>query len=309
MTSQKTPSILVLGAGELGQAVLPPLVEKAKAEGISVSVLLRAQSHTSRAFVEGLGCTPVDGDIASMDIKALAEIFSRYDTVLNCVGFATGPGTQLKLARAVLRSGVRRYFPWQFGVDYDRLGRGSAQDLFDEQLDVRTLLRGQTAVKWVIVSTGMFLSFLFEPSFEVVDLDSGVVNALGSLQNEVTVTTPEDIGRFTAEILFAKPEIENEVVFVAGDTIAYGDIAGKLTQELGVPFETKVWDVPFLEAQLAEDEENVLKKYRAVFAKGPGMAWPKQATFNELHGLDCTDVSRWIREHRGELMAGIRVGA
>jgi len=65
---------------------------------------------------------------------------------------------------------VKRYFPWQFGVDYDVIGRGSAQDLFDEQLDVRDLLRGQSGTEWVVVSTGMFMSFLFEPWFGVVEV-------------------------------------------------------------------------------------------------------------------------------------------
>jgi hypothetical protein len=43
----------------------------------------------------------------------------------------------------MLSAGVKRYLPWQFGVDYDVIGRGSAQTLFDEQFDVRDLLRGQ----------------------------------------------------------------------------------------------------------------------------------------------------------------------
>ena len=84
----------------------------------------------------------------------------------NCVGFAAGPGTQRKLAHAALDSGVKRYFPWQFGVDYDAIGRGGPQDLFDEQLDVRELWRGQDRTEWVIVSTGMFNSFI-QPSREI----------------------------------------------------------------------------------------------------------------------------------------------
>lgn len=62
-----------------------------------------------------------------MSRAELADPFARYDTVLSCIGFAAGPGTQLKLARAALASGIRRCFPWQFGVDDDVLGRGSPQ--------------------------------------------------------------------------------------------------------------------------------------------------------------------------------------
>ena len=90
--------------------------------------------------------------------------------------------------------------PWQFGVDYDVLGKGSAQDLFNEQLEVRELLRAQRATEWIIISTGMFTSFLFEPAFGVVDLAKNTVHALGSWDTQVTVTTPEDIGMLTATV-------------------------------------------------------------------------------------------------------------
>lgn len=54
------------------------------------------------------------------------------------------PYIQIKIAKALLAAGVKRYFPWQFGIDYDVTGRNSSQGLFDSQLDVRDLLRGQT---------------------------------------------------------------------------------------------------------------------------------------------------------------------
>jgi hypothetical protein len=49
----------------------------------------------------------------------------------------------------VLQAGVERYVPWQFGVDYDVVGRGSGQEVFDEQSDVRDMLRGlSTSVEY-----------------------------------------------------------------------------------------------------------------------------------------------------------------
>jgi hypothetical protein len=72
-----------------------------------------------------------------------------------CTGYGTGAGGfQLKLANAVLDAGVKRYFPWQFGVDFEVIGRGSAQDLFDEQLDVRELLRSQNATNGSLFPQG-----------------------------------------------------------------------------------------------------------------------------------------------------------
>jgi len=112
-----------------------------------------------------------------------------FDTIISCTGFVAGPGTQLKIARAVLDAGVRKYVPWQFGVDYDVIGKGSAMELFDEQLDVRDILRGQEKTDWIIISTGIFMSFLFKPSFGVVEMDGTgqnglpVVRALGSWES------------------------------------------------------------------------------------------------------------------------------
>ena len=45
-----------------------------------------------------------------------------------------------------------------------------------------------------------------------------VVRALGSWENGVSVTSPEDIGRVTARVVF-DDEIRDMVVFSAGDTI------------------------------------------------------------------------------------------
>ncbi|KEZ63963.1 2'-hydroxyisoflavone reductase, partial [Pseudomonas amygdali pv. tabaci str. ATCC 11528] len=172
------------------------MVEKAGAYDLSIAVLLRQSSLSTQApakrveieEIRALNITIETADLADATVDELATVMKRYDTVISCAGFAAGRGTQRKLTNAALKAGIKRYLPWQFGVDYDLIGRGSPQDLFDEQLDVREKLRAQQQTEWVIVSTGMFTSFLFEPAFGVVDLQGGRINALGSLDTAVTVT-------------------------------------------------------------------------------------------------------------------------
>lgn len=304
-----TQSILVLGAGELGLPVLRNLARLAKEKpGSKVSVLLRQSTLDSQdagkkrelGELRALGITLVAGDLVKDSIAELAAVFARFDTVIGCAGMVAGRETPMKLARAALASGVKRYFPWQFGVDYDVIGRGSPQDLFDAQLEVRELLRAQSQTEWVIISTGMFTSFLFEPAFEVVDLVTDTVRALGSLDTQVTLTTPEDIGRLTAEIVFFEPRFRNEIVYLAGDTLAYGELAGLLERVLQRPFSTRVWPVPQLLDELEKEPDEQLKhiwKYRAVFAQGRGVAWPMETTFNARHGFPVTSAEQWAREH------------
>lgn len=301
-------SILVLGAGELGLPVLRNLARVAKrAPGSQISVLLRESTINTQILekkseideLRGLGIQMVAADLVNDSIEQLAEVFARFDTVIGCAGMVAGRETPMKLATAALRSGVKRYFPWQFGVDFEVIGRGSPQDLFDSQLDVREALRAQDKTEWVIISTGMFTSFLFEPVFEVVDFDNDTVNALGSLENSVTLTTPDDIGALTAEIVFFEPRFRNEIVYLSGDTVSYGQVANILEHALGRPFKTNVWNVPFLMDELRKNPTHHIKKYRAVFAQGRGVAWPKAGTFNEQQSIPVTTAEQWARVNLG----------
>lgn len=297
-------NILVLGAGELGLPVLRNLARRAKdVSEAKISVLLRASAVESTepgkqrdvAEIRNLGIEIVVGDLVKSSIDELAVVFARYDTVIGCAGYAAGINTPMKLARAALQARIPRYFPWQFGVDFDVIGRGSPQDIFDAQLDVRELLRGQDQTEWVIISTGMFMSYLFEPEFGVVDLQKDAVHALGSLDTAVTLTTPDDIGAVTAAVVFAQPRIRNEIVFLAGDTVTYCEVADKLQAGLGRPFSRSEWTEQHLLDELARDPQNMMRKYRAAFAQGRGVAWDKNGTFNQRHAIAVTDVSSWIR--------------
>lgn len=295
--SEALKDVLVLGAGQLGMAVLRALAPRARAAGHRLTVLVSPASLTEpsgQEALERLGVDVVGFDLMA-DEASLAALFSRYRTVLNATGFVAGPGTQMKITRAVLAAGVRRYFPWQFGVDYDVVGRGSGQPVFDEQYDVRQVLRAQRATEWVIVSTGMFTSFLFEPAFGVVGLDAGKVNGLGSWETRVTVTTPDDIGRLTTEILLAEPRIANEVVYLAGDTISYGELADVVERVTEKKVERTLWTLARLRADLANAPDDVMARYRAAFARGDGMWWEMSRTFNRRHGYETVDVEGYLR--------------
>ena len=302
MPETKIPAAttLVIGAGELGLAVLSGLLEQNPQGASSISVLLRPPADASGAQVarqlRDKGFRIVHGDLATETVNGLATIFAPFGTVICCTGFVGGPGTQRKITEAVLQAGVERYVPWQFGVDYDVVGRGSGQEVFDEQTDVRDMLRGQSATQWVIVSTGMFTSFLFEPAFGLVDLERARVHALGSWDNRLTVTTSDDIGRLTAAILAHEPRIRNEVVYVAGDTFSYTQLADMVEGRLGRHVERILWDMDRLRSDVASHPSDKMRKYRLAFARDTGVAWDKDRTFNAAQGIEVIDVPAWLNQ-------------
>ncbi len=291
-------SILVLGAGELGTPVLQSLASHPKRADSPITVMLRFTSDPAKQSLissfKALDISILPGDLGNASEDELTALFAPFHTIIGCTGMAFPVGSQLKIARAVLTAKTPRYFPWQFGVDYDVIGPGSSQNLFAEQLEVRALLRNQTATRWVIVSTGMFTSFLFEPSFGVVNAERTAVHALGSWENKVTVTTPNDIGLVVAELVLDAPDAEG-VVFIAGDTITYGRLAEVVAKTLGKPITKEEWTVDFLRTQLAEDPDNGLKKYQVVFAEGRGVSWDVDKSFNVQRHLKLMNVEEWAK--------------
>lgn len=299
-----TQSILLLGAGELGIAILEALSKHPRRSQARLAVLVRRGSELSAApekkrtteRIRALGGHLEAADVAQAPTSELAAIFRNYDTIVSCMGMSFPPGTQSKVARAALEAGVKRFFPWQFGMDYDIIGEGSSQDLFDEQLVVRKMLRDQEGtIKWTIVSTGVFTSFLFEASFGVVDLEARTVRALGSWETRITTTTPDDIGRVTADVILDPQELgeESGVVYTASDTVSYGELADLLDAHFGSPFKRELWDKEALRKQM-DDDANALVKYRDTFAQGRGVAWDKEKTVNYQRGIPMTSVKDYI---------------
>ena len=299
-------SILILGAGELGTAVASAITSHERRGSSSISVAIRGSSLyptnegqiSKNGHLRSLGANLVAADVFDWNVDQLASLLKPYDTVIGCLGMVAPPATQLKICRAVLQAHVKHYIPWQFGMDYDSIGRGSSQDLFTEQLDVRDMLRAQHHTQWTIVSTGLFTSFLFEPVFGVVDMTSKTpkVAALGSWDNSITVTSPVDIGRVVAEIVLKGWEdVQGKVAFTAGDTVSYARIAEVVRSVTGIEPEKNVLSLDTLGEMLRERPEDTMLKYQRVFAEGRGVAWDQHDTFNHKHGITMETAADYLR--------------
>lgn len=296
--------ILVLGAGELGMAVLRELARLREQGLVSpISVLLRpaggdpGRRETIDA-VRALGVGVIEADLVTSAVEDLAAVFAPFAQIVCCTGFVGGRGTQRRITQAVLRAQIDHYVPWQFGVDYDVVGRGSGQEVWDEQLDVRDMLRAQTRIRWTILSTGMFTSFVFLPAFGLADLGGRIVRALGSWDHRLTATTPEDVGRLTALVAADPGAFADRIVHVAGDTFTYRELADTVDRVLGAPVTRKLLTVDELHVASARDPGNTMASYRLAFARPNGVAWPIESTLNAERGMAMMDVATWLRRRR-----------
>jgi uncharacterized protein YbjT (DUF2867 family) len=303
-TASPPAKILLLGAGELGTALNNSLSQLPNAH---TTIGVRSPEKYSHLASPTTTLTQLD---LTSDSESLAQIFSHYDIIISATGFAQAPGTVTKLADEALAAGrLRRdrgqgklwFFPWQWGVDYDVTGDGAGlMPLFGEQKRVRDQLRQHAAdshVAWTVVSTGIFMSFLFEPAWGMVQHDENggpvTVRCLNNWQHRITVTDVVDIGRVLARIVARDVPAEDRVVFVAGDTVSYDELAKLVQGVRGEEVIKEEWSVPYLEEELAKDPDNGLKRYRLVFAR-EGVWWNKAGTVNDQLGMNLKTVKAWV---------------
>lgn len=131
----------------------------------------------------------------------------------------------------------------------------------------------------------------------MVNLEQGYINALGGWDNKVTVTSPEDIGKLTTEILLESPRIINEVVYVAGDTISYGELAEIVDNISNKPIKRNIFTLNWLQNELAKNADNQMLRYRAAFALGDGMWWNIDKTYNFKKGIEVQNTEQWLHTH------------
>ncbi|KAL1641886.1 hypothetical protein SLS58_005721 [Diplodia intermedia] len=348
-------SILLLGAGELGTAILTSLATHPALRTTQFTVALRPSSLSNTTRLASLrAVAPAHATItfAGLDLasasaeRELTALILRgddgrpHDVVIGCTGYAGSgggtrtSGTQALIARAVLAAASSsngdednddkkkiHFFPWQFGADYDATGPDAAGGLMAEQCGVRALLRETMGVvDWTVVSTGMFMSFVFEEWFGVVEglgpalraggpepLSDGegvVVRALGGWDARVTLTDVGDIGRVVAELVVAPPAGESRgedggsVVFAAGETVTYGELADVVQKVVGrrAKVRREEWSLEYLRAELEKDPEDQTKRYRVLFGEGNGVGWDKEKTINAERNIESAGVEQWLRE-------------
>ncbi|KAL2855390.1 hypothetical protein BJY01DRAFT_204551 [Aspergillus pseudoustus] len=303
-------SILVLGAGELGTYVLHSLAQHPlRAPTTTISVLLRESSINSNddkakaerlEALRKLGITFTTGDLTQDSEGGLSSIFRNFDVVICCSGYMAASGLQLKISRAVLAAGVPFYVPWQFGMDYEAIGRGYKQYMFDEQLDVRDLLRSQNNTRWVALSTGLFSSVLFPPLGGLVDIENRVVYGIGDWNRQFSTTTPEDIGKFTAELVLG-PERDtvfavNGPVYVAGDTVSYNDVARIVEDITGASFTRRLLTLEETEHDMVNTELLTPARIcRNVLARGRGVLFQNADLWTPSAGLRVSSLSDFAK--------------
>lgn len=161
---------------------------------------------------------------------------------------------------------------------------------------IGSLLSRHAAINRIETLADVARSFIFVPEFGPVDLKARTLRALGSWDIRLSVTTPRDIGRVAAGIVYEPHDIHSRVVFVAGDTVSYGDVADLVERRFGGQWKRELWDMQTLQLRLEANPDDGMVKYQNVFGAGKGVAWDLADTLNAQRGMEMQTVEDYLQE-------------
>jgi len=228
--------VLVAGAtGMMGQKVASALLQR----GAGVRLLVRGGENNSKADqlkpLKERGVEIVDGDVTKPD--TLATAVADVDVVVSTLqgGRPIIVDGQLALAKAAKKAGVKRFFPSDFSVYFDKaldvdfhvwIGlRNEADKLIAEEVDIP-----QTNT-----CNGCFMEMVVDTPLGVVDTKSNTVFYWGDADKKYAFTATDDSAQFVASA------VTNDAVgpgpfCVVGDEKSPTDIVQTLTKLTGREF-------------------------------------------------------------------------
>lgn len=229
-----TTTVLLAGpTGMLGDRIAGHLL---KQPDVSVRLLIRATALQDSGKAEaidalvGRGAVVVHGDVT--DPASLDRATEGADVVVSSL--QGGPDIivdgQIALARAAVRSGVRRFLPSDFAIDLFAAPEGAPQFAMRRRADTAI---DAMDLQVVHVLNGAFMDMMLDPTTAgVVDLPNKTATVWGTGDEPFDLTTVEDTARFTARIATDPAELSG-VHYISGARTSFNAIIAETERITG----------------------------------------------------------------------------
>ena len=139
---------------------------------------------------------------------------------------------QIALLQAARQTGVRRFVPSDFAVDFFKAPRGEL-----EQFDMRRRADAvveHSGLEFVHVLNGVFMDFFLGPN-PMFDLQTGIVRTWGVGDEPFEATSIEDVARYTAKAALDR-DLPNGKFAVAGAIVSFDHVAEALARLVGCAY-------------------------------------------------------------------------
>ncbi len=233
MAGDTKKTVLLVGAtGGLGSQIANALLDK---PGVTLRCLVRPDSRKKLAQLEARGAELVEGDLSAGSEAALAKACAGVFSVVSAV--QGGPDViiegQLRLLRAALAAGARRFIPSDYSYDFFKLDEGiNINSDWRRQLAKMAAQEAGTRLEVVHVFQGCFADRHVLGFLGLFDGEKGVIRYWGDGNTPLEFTTYEDTARYTAEAA-TDPNPVPSNFYVAGDTVSILQLANAWQETTG----------------------------------------------------------------------------
>jgi nucleoside-diphosphate-sugar epimerase len=224
-------NILIAGAtGRLGNLIAENLLQNNEAK---VFAIVRDAKSEKALELESKGVKLV---IANLSNKAeVLAATKNIDIVISALN--GGPDVvldgQLNLLEAAVKSGVSRFVPSDYSVDYFKLNYGEHVNL-DMRKKVFEAIE-KSGIGYTIFLNGAFMEIFSAPFFNTIDFENGTVNFWGEGNETFDLTTMPDAAKYIASAVFDDSTL-NKIVHIAGDETTMNELTQTLSSIKGKTF-------------------------------------------------------------------------
>ena len=151
------------------------------------------------------------------NVESLVTALKNIEVVICTI---SGPSLDLQfmILEAAKKTGIRRFFPSEFGPD-PRLGGNVV--MYDIKKGVLNAVIS-SGIEWTVIAPGLFTEYLYD-SFFGFDLKNHCAILYGSRYSVVSFSCIKSVGEYVAESI-NHPLSKNAVLTFASETKSYGDI-------------------------------------------------------------------------------------
>ncbi|KAG8881603.1 hypothetical protein FRB97_009356 [Tulasnella sp. 331] len=267
-SSSSKLNVAVIGAtGNLGPSIVKAFLNL-RPEAISrVIVLTRNPKSENAKALEMLGAemVQINGPIYAGTLKGV-------DVLVNSLGTGVPMDEKDTLFKEAAASGVKVYFPSEYGVDH-RYGPQN-HVWFNEKERHSSAARNEAPgqLKVIKLYIGMFTEIIFSPFFGL-DNKSGVYTSLGlgTSDKKVAITSTADIGAAIARLstlAVADPQSVPDDVRISGDNKSWNELADIVGRATGKTIKVVEEPVEGADDKDGEDLPALARLLRLNFARG-----------------------------------------
>ncbi|KAF8854602.1 NAD(P)-binding protein [Acephala macrosclerotiorum] len=237
MSSFKNIALWGIGGENIGQHILTTLLAS---NAYNLTIIARTSSKSR--YDPSIPIIRVSDDLSHSSIVSALQ---GQDVVISAVG-SSGIASQIKVAKAAVEAGVKRFIPSEYGFDNADPRNAELSPIFRPKFELeqqlKELVRENPGFSWTALATGVWLDWALDVKFIDIDPEAHSVVYWDEGTQAPSLTTLPYAALGVLKVLQNPDKFENQRVFMEGFAASQKEIVAELEKQQGVEYSSTTID-------------------------------------------------------------------